>query len=597
MLYSNLYLPRLMTYRQFAILIGGLSLLITHSLVFAQNIHGHAIGKVLPKPPVTAASSPHIYQANQALPSLNLELVSDERLAPAKPIKFKWVLSNASILQTSGILDVKLGTRVVMAYPQFPAVTNLKKDSPMIGEFQISAPTAGTYELTIRFLHPTGQMLNIHLPSGKVESKLEYTSKAEAKASFIVTPAPIDVDQDGIDDALETMLLARHTPYLRFSIDGGPDNYRPTDVLDYIRGSQLQSQRAEGNGVIVPNSILSQNPNALLSHGSDLTSAPPQYRKDDRFLDPVGENPRIGRSWPEVRASRKIGLFGHVVPFRAEPPFTDFLQCWKSKTENNNLNDNGLCGIDINPDAPKHYYKIEYWQFFGFNEKKRVDFGDHEGDWATVQVIVHADTLQIAQIQHYAHGNRIGFDYRFVSSQKGKGWDDFEDGQILIREYRGPNYGETVDFDWHDLPTAKAKQKWAERNAQNNVVQMTRDSVSGEYTHPVVYVENGGHEFWPTKAWTMADAQNHNGDDVENSYLAAPPVNLGEVEHPMAESPAANVVLRYNGRWGAWGGAYAGTGSTGIFTNDPPQGPPLHNGWTWPESSSIRRQLQKDLGN
>ena len=66
----------------------------------------------------------------------------------------------------------------------------------------------------------------------------------------------------------------------------------------------------------------------------------------------------------------------------------------------------------------------------------------------------------------------------------------------------------------------------------------------------------------------------------------APPPNLGEVEAPLSEVPEALIVLRYNGRWGAYG-----------RKNDPPQGPALHNGWTWPGSSAIRWLLPKDLGN
>ena len=74
-----------------------------------------------------------------------------------------------------------------------------------------------------------------------------------------------------------------------------------------------------------------------------------------------------------------------------------------------------------------------------------------------------------------------------------------------------------------------------------------------------MYVEHGAHEFWPTEAWAFDDAPNHDGDDADRSYLAAPPPNLGEVEAP-SEVAEARLVLHYNGRWGAF-----------SHKNDPPQ--------------------------
>ncbi len=63
---------------------------------------------------------------------------------------------------------------------------------------------------------------------------------------------------------------------------------------------------------------------------------------------------------------KNIGLYGHVV----------------------RANQNYQRGKIQQEDDTYTYYKIEYWQFFGYN---RVgvpgDFGDQEGDWATVQLL------------------------------------------------------------------------------------------------------------------------------------------------------------------------------------------------------------------
>jgi hypothetical protein len=67
------------------------------------------------------------------------------------------------------------------------------------------------------------------------------------------------------------------------------------------------------------------------------------------------------------------------------------------------------------------------------------------------------------------------------------------------------------------------------------------------------------------------------GGDSQYFYLAATPPNLGEVEHPLEETEAARIILRYNGYWGAF-----------SHNDDPPPGHPLDFEWTRPPTSSIR---------
>jgi hypothetical protein len=72
-----------------------------------------------------------------------------------------------------------------------------------------------------------------------------------------------------------------------------------------------------------------------------------------------------------------------------------------------------LCSIDGSITPPAGYYKIEYWQFFGYNGVgKPFDIGDHEGDWTTVEVVVDASTLQIIQVHHFFHGHIAAYDLR-----------------------------------------------------------------------------------------------------------------------------------------------------------------------------------------
>jgi hypothetical protein len=98
------------------------------------------------------------------------------------------------------------------------------------------------------------------------------------------------------------------------------------------------------------------------------------------------------------------------------------------------------------------------------------------------------------------------------------------------------------------------------------------------------------HEFWPSPYWEVTGAQKHGGDDQADSYLAATPPNLGEVEHPLNEEPLAAVIMRFNGYWGSYSRELPG-----VFKNNPPPGPALHYNWTWPAASSIRWQLPQPL--
>ena len=115
---------------------------------------------------------------------------------------------------------------------------------------------------------------------------------------------------------------------------------------------------------------------------------------------------------------------------------------------------------------------------------------------------------------------------------------------------------------------------------------MFKDPVTGGFTHPVVFVEHGGHEFWPSPFWEFYGAQKHGGDDTSDSYLTATPPNLGEVEHPLSEEPFAVAITQFNGYWGTYSRALG-------FSNNPPPGPPMHYAWTYPTNSSIRWQLPK----
>jgi hypothetical protein len=195
------------------------------------------------------------------------------------------------------------------------------------------------------------------------------------------------------------------------------------------------------------------------------------------------------------------------------------------------------------------------------------DIADHEGDWATIQLLYDPAQERIVKVFHYAHGDEMQFDMATVTNTEivFTSWGKY-------KEYRGPNYGKSFD----DVGAT----------AQNNTVRFYQDSQTLEYTHPVVYIEYGSHEFWPTQAGSYKGfgtyyAPPHKGDDLNHRYLTEAPLNLGEVEANTMVNATAEIILKYNGIWGTYN-----------RKNWPPAGPPLHTEWTWPANSKIRPFLK-----
>ncbi len=377
---------------------------------------------------------------------------------------------------------------------------------------------------------------------------------------------PQDRDCDGIPDQLERTLLEVYRPYFRFSRDNGDnETFRPTDVGTYLRSSDIDGSGDEGGKVLVSRGAMAQNPWQVssLTIGGVSSNIVQKGSKTKIYINPDDSVARRGAPWPQALASKRVGLYGHVVPIYLAP----------GQAYNRTVVPSGS---DI---SKPRYYKVEYWQFFGYSSNnKTANVGDHEGDWDTVQIIVAPANIganipaQIKTVLYYAHGKEMGFD---MAAKTGSVL--MEGG--MVTEYRGSNYSQPVP-NLHD-------DSFTEDKARNHVLRMYKDPATGGFTHPVVFVEHGGHEFWPSPYWEMYGAQKHGGDDTADSYLAATPPNLGEVEHPLTEESFAAAIVQFNGYWGTYSSSLPG-----IFSNNPPPGPPLHFEWTYPVNSSVRWQLR-----
>ena len=383
------------------------------------------------------------------------------------------------------------------------------------------------------------------------------------KTATATEPPPVvDADGDGIGDNIEDQLLQKFSPYYLFSkdkVDGHltEEHYNPADVWWYLQLSELLPSGDEDDDPVLGNATLAANPEALLFPLSDITS---YSWKGSYYVNPLqkahgvsGDPGRHGRDWGYVLAKKNVGLYGHVV--RANRGYRR--------------------GQIQQDDNSYTYYKIEYWQFFGYNNANAaLKFGDHEGDWATVQLLYDPTQDTIAKVYHYAHGKEMVFDMAAATCHTAGAadWGSYQ-------EFRGLNYGRSFTD--------------AGDTASNNTVRFYPDPDSQEYSHPVVYIEYGSHEFWPTERGTyhaywhsidIGQAPPHRGDDLNHRYLTRSVPNLGEVERKTMIGPEARVILQYNGYWGAFG-----------RKNHSPPGPPLHTEWTWPADSVIRPGLTVSL--
>jgi len=362
-----------------------------------------------------------------------------------------------------------------------------------------------------------------------------------------------DVDKDGIDDNLEVQLLKRFRPFYRFTKG---EHYPPTDPIYQIRYAQLlkgswtegfkkpgvekRCAGGEDNHINPPSRLL-----YCLNGKLNLLKNPKKTNYYLNLNDSKRKDPGNGKKndW-DYAVPHAPGLFGHVV-------------------------------------KSGKYIKIEYWQYFAYNGQD-LHGADHEGDWATVQLWYDPKNDRLIKTCHWAHGKGFCFDLRKAIKIKKLTRPDLN--FYLIR-YLGPNYKK------HPPEIKFSNKSRFPKNYQNNMVEFYVLKEKPKDLHIVVYIEKDAHEFWPFSYGSYQWANKHTGNGI--FYLTAfwpEKINLGELTHPMPNpitdkfKYSKEIVLRYNGYWGAWHHA----------ANNPPPGPALHCQWTFPANEyNIAEKIKK----
>ncbi len=480
---------------------------------------------------------------------MNLEvLVSIISITPdapkaGDPIKVQYELMNLTLRDLPGTLSGSFqGHPLRTASGTQPVQFNFAAGATLSGELDTIATSIGTNILSIRFADQSS-CHSVPNQYGNAVSVCANAFGAGATAAVTVSsdPAKIDADNDGIPDQIEDALLARFRPFYRFSYDGAEEPDRPTDPIWYVRHSTLLTDGDQSSAPAV--SDLS-NPNSIFTTTakSGSSSVAAAHCRETYFLNPddhyrSGFYEGDGTDWPGVIQQGNIGLFGHV---------------------------------SRDPDLA-NTFRIEYWQFYGFNDanapswfgvlppdlaalKAAAQIADHEGDWEGITVVATVDPQTgnptASEVIHFVHGTPIRFSSIAVGSKTqipGSSATGAPPSCEYILSDIGPEFifhGTHWDSTFNDgLEVTDGGDLAKMQDAVLEMLCATLPNQSEyECTHPVVYVEWGTHASWPTPKWGYSGAPNHNGAGTHR-YLTAPPPNLGEVTKPDARTPFSDVIL------------------------------------------------------
>ena len=300
-----------------------------------------------------------------------------------------------------------------------------------------------------------------------------------------------DLDEDGVDDALERMLIDRHRPHLYY--DRQEDNW-PSSVTWYLQHSGLVTT----TNVIYDFGILANDPLKLLdaacasqTNGTcvGLPSSTIQYPHPQPL---IGIN--FNTDFEGGEGPIPVGTYGHVVPLTGPITYTNREP------------------LEVGPDD----LLIQYWQFFPFSDSQ-APFGtfDHEGDWLYLDVYVRRQpphTLRHIVYHHHGDG-RCAPDVIPGGVGTIVGFDEIEGTPIIGQVF----------------------------------VPLPPDGI------PKAYLDEGSHEWWAlpcdSGGCDCFGADPHDGLGV--NYRTQNVLNLGERYAPMP-GVEPQLILFYNGTWGLW---------------------------------------------
>ena len=536
--------------------------------------------------------------------------VTTTRSSPGQPVTISWKLTNLTAKTIEGNLVASFNG-IGLTTQRAINATSLAPGKDLSGSYDL-LPSPGWNQFTVQMIYthnvvvpgagtfkpPT--QLSQDSPAPKTSTSATHTvavetAVAQGNVAFNASPSsaavsfPLTAEQ-------RMKLLKDYSPLLLYSFDHKSDELdAPIDVVSFAQASTLVGTNLKLN--------LTQNGGAILDpFGNGTAAGTITWDKPLPVKFNIEPPPavRVGLNWTNVvntqNQGKDIGLYGRALLIDLNRFRDDADTTLKQRLQSRYRCSDGTCTAQV--------IKLEFWQFFGFSRDYYGNSLDglgsaiesevnHDGDWCSVQLYVDAAWWQsgrpdraILAVYHYLHGNQAGFDMALVrGSPTNLTVPDRSGGEngttYPAIQLGGPNSNQTPYFSikakgvW--LPVGGPNMVTQLAHAQNNVLQLAADTAAGDsssspasFRHPVVYVEWGGHEFWPTPNWSIYGASKHNGSG-QYSYFGDEFTDLGPDLPALSTATELDVnLVRYFAGW--WGAPSNG---------GPPQGPPLHLEWYW----------------
>jgi hypothetical protein len=339
-------------------------------------------------------------------------------------------------------------------------------------------------------------------------------------------------------------LAMRFRPYIKTSVDGSPEKYRPANWDWFVERSRMvQNYQPQDGGAgcagigtadpqndgqpLSPAPDLQNHPEALIQPpGANLAQfaisggAVPDYRYALHLLN--GDQYYGGEPWDDVIKSGH-GLYAHVEQVS-----------------------------DVK--GPLDIFNIEYTIVWAYNNGY---CSHHDADITTIVVLYDRAADMLTRITYSMHGNVLQA-YRLASPTS------IDLGGVSGTDQNGVETTASSAklhisaADAYGISTATAAA--VTYAASDSYVYMVRDGTSLRWEHPVIFAEAGSHEPWPNDSGRIFTASTHNGSSV--SFLPGDVQILGT---PAAPNPDFAPFIRYNGKFG--------TDPVTLV---------MHNAWYWP---------------
>jgi hypothetical protein len=230
----------------------------------------------------------------------------------------------------------------------------------------------------------------------KIMTKIVFSKALVAGlvlAAFTVHLRAVDLDEDGLDDAIESRLINLYRPWLLYDDgEGVSDGYWPSSVTWFVQHSELlyhQYSVSSRDYTVFSREPLAQDVTGILQGGYRAVNGNPFPAST------TAEQPFFDRSYQinildEFRRGEgpvPVGTYARVVPLTGPILCEDYPQ-----------------PLPVGPDD----LLIQYYQLFPFNNftDGSDSVGDHEGDWLILDVYVRrAEPNDVRFIIYHHHGD------------------------------------------------------------------------------------------------------------------------------------------------------------------------------------------------